>query len=400
MKKTFRILFLLVLISLLCVALCSCNDSPKNTDSEQTSNSFEEETAEVYDGEVKFTYDGSNIRNDIVDYMKSMAHLEWKPNETFFLTADNGSWGVDLTFNKGVKYRGLPYTRGFSDLEKFVGYVEDGVYKGPCGDYQTMPGNNCSSACDLSWRRYLLSEVSSTYTYIPNSCDEALIAVGSYENPEKTHDTKTIIAHNGLEKIYEAYSMCKLADAVVKWGDESWAGHARMVTGEVVIKRNAQGKINPNRSYLVLTDQTNGMKKDEGGLDTTWNVDKQYSFEKLAKEGYVPVTHPVFANGQIEEPYISYTDGNTAKNIKRGLRGVVKSNYAIGSIEATVTDGEGSVVRRHIENVKNGIGELSIRQFSRKLDIASLSSGKYTYKLKVNTMCMGEFELCCFEFEK
>ena len=99
------------------------------------------------DGVLEFTLDASGVRQGIVDYMRSMATVEWVPSESFSLNGDHNTWGVNLNFKKGTSYLGLPYTRAFSDLETFSQHIEDGVYKGPCGSYDTMPGNNCSSSC-------------------------------------------------------------------------------------------------------------------------------------------------------------------------------------------------------------------------------------------------------------
>lgn len=371
-----------------------------DTGTETVAETLSEAEAETEnDGAVMVTFDGTNIRKDIVDYMKSMALIPWTPSEDFSLNGDHNTWGVDLNFKKGGAYLGLPYTRAFSDLDGFAKHVEDGVYKGPCGDYNTMPGNNCSSSCDTSWRRYLISTTEATYTYVPGYNNKTIMPVGSYTYPENNRDTAKIIAENGREAMFEAYALCRPADAIVKWLDSRTAGHARMVSEDAVVVRNNSGKINGSRSYLKVVEQTNKLTSSQG-KQSTWLVDKVYTFNELCDDSYVPVTPTVFADGKTETPFISYTDGNTADNIAASLMGTVESNYRISTLEMTVTDGDGKVVKEYVLEVDLGTSKINLRKYTFNLDIKSLPAGKYGYKLVAHTPCLGSAELCSLDFVK
>lgn len=351
------------------------------------------------EGDTEFTLDASGVRNGIVDYMRSMATVEWTPSENFSLNGDHNTWGVNLNFKKGTSYLGLPYTRAFSDLETFSQYIEDGVYKGPCGSYDTMPGNNCSSSCDLSWRRYLISTTEATYTYVPGYGNKTVTAVGDYDYPSNNRDTFAIIEANSQDDMFEAYSLVKPADAIVKWSNKNAAGHARMVCAEATVMRNAQGKINGGRSYITVIEQTNKLTT-VNGKETTWLVDKVYTFSQLLADGYVPVTPVALADGGVETPKITLKDGNTSKDITASLKGTVEFNYNVNRIELLVTDSVGVYVKSYDVEVENGTSKVSLRKYTFNLDIASLPEGSYKYKITAHTPCLGSVMLQELSFDK
>lgn len=408
MKK--RIL-LLVLSLTLCLCASACgkggnggNDGGKAPESSGQPDATEavtqpEDTTEVDDGVIKVTFDGSGIREGIVAYMRSMAMVEWKPSQTFSLNGDHNTWGVDLNFTAGKSYRGLPYTRAFSGLDDFAQHISGGVYNGPCGDYNTMPGNNCSSSCDLSWRKYLVSDTEATYTYVPGYGNKTIVAVGDYEYIDKNRDTYKIIDKNDRDVMLEAFALCKPADAIVKWSDTKQAGHARMVCADAKVVRNAQSKINAGRSYITVVEQTNKLTTADG-KGTTWLVDKVYSFAELLTDGYIPVTPVGLADGKVITPTVTLTDGNTAENIASTLMGTLETNCALSTVEMTVTDEKGEVAKSYTLEVEHGTTKLTLRKYSFNLDIKSLPAGKYVYKLTVNTPALGSAVLQELSFEK
>lgn len=346
---------------------------------------------------ISHVFEMTDLRKAIVDYMRSMSAVVWTPNEDFSLNGDHNTWGVNLNFKKGQTYYGLPYTRAFSGLEDFSKYIENGVYKGPCGSYDTMPGNNCSSSCDQSWRRYIVSNTEATYTYVPGFGNKTIAPVGDYEYPTGNRDTYKIISQNAQEKIFEAYALCKPADAIVKWSDAKSAGHARMIAAEAVVVRNAQGKINAGRSHLIVIEQTNKLTTVNGN-QSTWLVDKVYTFSELLADGYVPVTPTVLAEGG--ELKVKLIDGNTSENIGKMLAGTIETNCSISSLEMVVSDENGNKVKEYVLEVENGTDKINLRKYSFNLDTASLPSGKYNYKLTVHTPALGSVTLQELAFEK
>ncbi len=400
--KIIKTISLSVLLSVLvlCMVSCGSGEEKEPVDTKESVGITDE--TEIYEakkdeGTVEHVFEIADLRNSIVDYMRSMSSVEWTPNEDFSLNGDHNTWGVNLNFKKGQKYLGLPYTRAFSGLDDFAKHIDNGVYKGPCGSYDTMPGNNCSSSCDLSWRRYIVSNTEATYTYVPGYGNKTIAPVGNYEYPSGNRDTFTIISANKPEAIYEGYALCKPADAIVKWSDARAAGHARMIAAEPTVVRNAQGKINAGRSYLTVIEQTNKLT-ESNGKQTTWLVDKIYTFSELLNDGYIPVTPTVLAEGG--ELKITLTDGNTAENIGKTLAGTIETNARITELEMVVTDTNGNKVKECVIEVENGTDKINLRKYSFKLDTAGLPTGKYTYKLTAHTPCLDSVILQEIEFEK
>ena len=401
MIRFFKLTAVLLAVFLTVFCIVSCSDGAGGPDEALNGEESGNESQEINNmiGNNTVYLDGSKIREGIVDYMRSMSAVKWSPSENFDLSGDHGSWGVNLKFKKGATYTGLPYTRAFSDLETFSQYISDGVYYGPCGSYDTMPGNNCSSACDLAWRQYLNSTTEATYTYVPGYGNKYIVRVGKYEYPSNNRDTYAIIAANSQDVIFEAYALCNPADAIVKWSNSKSAGHARMISGKPVIMRNSQGIINGGRSYLTVIEQTNKLTS-KGGVGTTWCVDKIYTFSELIADGYIPVTHSVLADGNVEKPYVKITDPPTSKSVVSLLGGNVESNYRISEIELTVLDSTGRCVRSYTVEVENGTNKVNLRKYSFNLDIPSLPEGEYTFKVTAKTPYLGYAEVLVLPFEK
>lgn len=392
--------FTLLVLLTFCAVSCGSADKKGTVETGKGTEISEEskaETEQTKEGYAEHIFEIVDLRRNIVDYMRSMSSVEWTPNENFSLNGDHNTWGVNLNFKKGQKYIGLPYTRAFSGLDDFAKHIENGVYKGPCGSYDTMPGNNCSSSCDMAWRRYIVSTTEATYTYVPGYGNKTISPVGEYKYPENNRDTYAIISANSQDVIYEAYTLVKPADAIVKWSDSRSAGHARMISAEPTVVRNAQGKINAGRSYLTVIEQTNQLTSSNG-KQTTWLVDKIYTFSELLNDGYVPVTPTVLADGG--ELKITLIDGNTAENIGKTLAGTIETNARITELEMVVSDADGNEAKRCVIEIENGTDKINLRKYSFKLDTAALPAGKYTYKLTAHTPCFEAVTLQKIEFEK
>ena len=400
MKKAIKFLFVFALSVALICCFVGCSNK-KNNEEKNGQTATEIQMQPQLEYPIRVELDSSNVRELIVEYMTSMAKIKWTPSESIHITADNGSWGVNMKYEKGKKYMGLPYTRAYSDLEIFSEYVKKGVFTPEKNTgYEDMAGANCSSACDVSWQKALLNETGATYTYVPGYKKKLLIPVGEYKYPQNNCDTKIIIGMNNRDVMFEAYANCNPADAIVKWSDESSSGHCRMVVAKAVVKRNAKGKISGSASYLTMTEQTNSFVSSSANSQTCWRVEKIYTFEDLYSDNYIPVTHKVFADGKTEQHYFKYSDGNTSEDVARGLKGDIESNYAIHSIELTVYDKSGEIVKKHYDLFDKGSAKVNLKKYTFALGISELPEGEYTYTLSAENILLGKAEICRIEFTK
>ena len=103
-------------------------------------------------------------------------------------------------------------------------------------------------------------------------------------------------------KFLEAYTHASMADCLM--GYQSAGGHTLMLMGDAVTIRSKTGKILPDVSYVVTTEQggggSSGTRESDGKAWTsTWSVNRKRSFATLLRydkesvnteERYFPIT--------------------------------------------------------------------------------------------------------------
>ena len=114
-----------------------------------------------------------------------------------------------------------------------------------------------------------------------------------------------------------------------------------MLACDPVVVRDAEGKIDPERSYVLTHEQGGGgVECDE--YISSWRTDYQYSFETLAEVHYIPFTIPELVEGTVVDPEVTL-EGGTEGWIGM-TTGVVKANYFIDSVELVLTEEDGTVL--------------------------------------------------------
>lgn len=233
------------------------------------------------------------LRQKVLDYMRSMAELEWTPREDL-------EWWADKTrslYKKGETYKGIPYSRNWqwTGLEDFKSYLQEQegklVYTGPTEHYQ-YKANACATACSFSWRSVCPDmPILKTFNlepgkiYISSGVDcrtrQAFLKVGDYKMT-KYDDSKTVVRENGKETMFACYSQLLPGDGLVKRPE----GHAMMVM-----------RVDEEKQTVYIIDQY-GVEKGKKELvngNQSWHVDQPYTYEKLFELGYLPIS-PFFLN--------------------------------------------------------------------------------------------------------
>lgn len=277
------------------------------------------------------------------------------------------------------------------------GYDEDTETWTDTGFYLTM-GNDCSGAVNWAWMQVsnVVTEdglthnvpykggvyVLTTNVMIPNDANripKGIYQVGSWET--STTDTNgkwvsapfdaskaayqcttetyspEVLQSNGIDTILEAYAQTHKADGVVcyvsQWSSKvANGGHARLVVADPVVIRNANGSIDPNASYMLLTEQGVGF---DDKYDSHWNVNKKHTFFELtgkAVEGaittstktYLPITIRALREDEIRETYLVQ---DPKGSVTSPVTGSIYSYHHINSITATITDAAGKVYYDH-----------------------------------------------------
>lgn len=312
--------------------------------------------------------DAATVRDKAVAYMRNMATIKWTPSKTIPYWS-----GGTRSFKAGTTYKGMPYTQNNrQNLATFKKNLKNGKYVGPAKS-GTYVGNDCSSAVRFAWINGIGAKISFSYTgnMFPGSKTGAL-AVGSY-SANSTTSTRTITTKNGTSKMYASYAQLNPGDAIFA-RVSGVVNHARLVTK--VTGSGASGKV-----YCI---EQCGLSNSRG--NTTWNVEKAYTFKQLYSTYYIPITckklkdNTVVDNGKSE---LKIEGANKPSTLKEGtafsIYGTITSNYKISKVVVGVYDSKGTAVSS--KTVKPNTTSYSLKDISASIKFEKAKKGSNTYKV-------------------
>jgi len=381
--------------------IASCQSSPGSESEEDSSDAettaAEETTAPAPTSLIPKDFD---MRKTVSDYMRKMGLVEWTAKDT----ADYSSeWDITkgLIYEAGKTYRGMPYANQQCGFEIFEAHLdENNVYVGSTV-FDDCYGNTCTTSIKNAW--YLVSNTINFRYAIdmfpyPDK-DTGVLPLGDipWGEYDGKNTSKSVLKKTDKTTVFEAYSQLQLGDAIVYYHDNN--GHGRMVTGEVKTARNADGTINGDRSYVIITDQTSHfIKNSDSPLPTHWNVDRKFSFADLYSDGYLPVTIRELKEGKAEEPEFKMLNKPIAKTFEgtKTFRGTVNSNYKLILATVSITDGNGNTVFTHTATPEGMNYDLT--ELNSLFDLKTLTEGSYTFSVKA-AIGFGEFEVYSLNFE-
>lgn len=234
-------------------------------------------------------------------YMYKMATVKWKSGKkhTTLMCKVSKNKRYYVHWYKRVSYKGIPYSQKENGAEVNLQYFNQLNKKKIKKDYGR---NDCSSSIMYSWREigYNPDLNIATCVMFPESAE--MKKVGTYKYKSGQSHSKTC-KKNGLSKMAKSYAKLKKADAIVN------DGHTRMVKS-VVVKKKKNGKINYDKSYVKVIEQTGTLSWYKR---STWLINKKYSFRNLYSYGYIPVTIPQLdgpAAYKIQSADASYINNN------------------------------------------------------------------------------------------
>jgi hypothetical protein len=175
-------------------------------------------------------------------------------------------------------------------------------------------------------------------------------------------------------------------------------GHARLVSVAPVVVRGADGKIQPRESYLHVIEQCGAFNKD-ADCNTTWRVNKKYTFADLIEKCYVPLTLEEFQTGKFVPASITVTGLTPPEQITSGnrLAGVATSNFLINELDATIYQADGRVASRIRHCPESTRYELDEVPFDH--DVTKLPPGDYRFVLTL-TIGYGDYVHTAYAFRK
>ena len=322
----------------------------------------------------------------IMDYMLKMAKIEWVAEESWNTTWKvQGDFGVNLSYEKGKTYYGIPYSQTKCGASAFEIFIVDGKFNPHSPYYEEIIGNHCSSSMGLAYQQVL------DFPYLgglrENEYRKGLVKLADgLEHPEsrseKPYDyiSANVTAKNGTDKLYAAYASLVKGDILYKMIDGS--GHTRMVS-KVEVNKSATGKILPSRSFIYCVEQTNAWY--DNNQNTTWWIDKKYTFEQLNSTNFTPYMLCILheENPVIQDAYVGMKGKNTAESLMKIVNGTIESTFPINLVRTTVKDSKGEIVASAMKYDFQNTYKVNIRDTTYTLNIDKLPAGSYTFEIYV-----------------
>ena len=357
------------------------------------------------------------MRQKVVDYMKSMAALQWTPEEDFVVynSGKNGCTRMLSVFQAGKTYFGPPYINANMTTKEAFNEKRKGAYipftgtreqldsiKSPADleaiggeilesaiqNAFTFPGNDCIGSVLLAWNNVInnraqVQKLQWCFTTIPTH-NYGVIPVGEYDYSDCCeNESKEMCLKNGEQVMAKAYTHLQPGDAVSHVSAKG--SHIRMVVGyphvEYTKDENGNEIIDLENSYVTSLDQAGGapvrfiLGTCMSSMQTI--TDK---FSKLYKEGSLPVTIPELVAGENEQENTYIEDFSADKLVSDcALSGVIRSNRQIIWVRAEITDG------KTLHDTKDIISMCDLTKHTRyyhapEYDLSNLNLGKIEFE--------------------
>lgn len=341
------------------------------------------------------TSDEVDIRAIAVQYMYDMANIEWTATTLIDYTENGFS---RLIYEPGQKYLGMVYNNNQTGLEVFETVLdEEGNYIGESTSFNSSPGNSCATSIEHAWQTVSASvEYHYSMDMMPWYEETSVVAVGDIDWSlyDGKNTTNSILKKTDKNVVYEAYAAALPGDAFMRY--QNTGGHALMVTLEPKVVRDSQGNVDPNKSYVYLTDQ-NCVINTKREYPSSWKVDNEVTFAQAYLDGYLPVSTIELQEGKAPFPTFDVNGAPTAEDLAKGnLKGSVRCNYCLMTIKAEVTSGDEVVRSVTVHPYARNFGFKTIKM---DLGIADLPEGDYCLTIEA-TIGFGTEPLLEVEFTK
>ncbi len=393
MKKI--IAFLLCFASVLSLFSCSKGLSAPISETTAEQNAEEKQKKpsypEVNDVLTRAKIDEFPIANDdmtleekrqlCIDFFRFTKQFAWTPSQNYKYIIESS--GRSVVLQKGKVYGSLPYvTIGSGNVYRILDYYDEktGVIDvEKAGADPILFGNQCSIGAFWGWSR-VCNKANYTWTQHMTVAN-GFVRVGPYTYDDSITDyakgvnTADICAQNGADTMYASYAQLKPADGLVQYKS---AGHVIMCSGVEVVK-NADGTIDPEKSYILYIDQTSGWTEDKQTNGDSYsrqgNVDRKMTFSRLFSATYLPFALPELLGLDPVEPSqvtFSFTEGNTI-TIDQLKSASVQSNYAISDTYIIILDKDGKQVEYKVVRARKA----SVKNMSLESAVFPTTLGKY-----------------------
>lgn len=287
------------------------------------------------------------LRKICLDYITLENEFTYKFKEDFDYVVY--SQNRDRRLKAGNVYAGIPYvTRGAGNLYRIAEFFDEKTGElDVSGDiFKNIRhfGNACSGSACMAWARVITSAYLGYTMFLSEA--NGFLPVGPYRYSRKNvtkfvkksidpngYSCDDICKENGEQVMFESYALMKPADGV------GCNGHVRMNSAVPVVVRNADGTIDGDKSYALMTEQVcytpfvNQIRIAPDGSHYTAQglVNNKYTFRELFDTNYIPFTFAEFKDPALVE------DAKLRLSVEPELKmAVLSSNYAISDIFSDV----------------------------------------------------------------
>ena len=315
--------------------------------------------------------DVDRVRERTVRRMYDMATIKWVPAVGFgSMYASLAKSNSKVIHPQGSENYGLPYTqRNRATLEKFADEIKNGVLSVP-DNITEIWGVDCVASVDYALSKFVpLPVMNLTPDFIWDRNKFTLL--GNLKIDGRDNSSEALKQNYSAQEVYEAFAQLQIGDILSTHCQKG--AHTRLVTGSTHVARNGDGLIEPESSYVVITETSSALadtsnKNNFGGLinaddyvvpfepkkeytdlkelkelegkNTNFRVNKKITFKQLFNGCYVPLTLNAYLTTSVEEPYVRIINPNTIDNIKNGFKGTIYSNYTILSLTFNIKNAE------------------------------------------------------------
>ena len=405
----------------------------------------------------------ADLKQSAIDNMWAMFNdYNWSPSHNFQYKQDSSISGFQPTskYLKSRNYKGILYADMRATSAEFAKTLVNGVLKIDTskpysGGYYTIRweeimGNHCSASMFHAYQHS--SRVSAGYG---SRLNPDMITVGNEDIFAKfakyvVGNTKSMTYAYGFESMYESIAQWQTGDYM--YNSDDGGGHTRMVSKVYVVRDSSTGKIDPDKSYVLMCEQTDTLiseridsqsyklyvdKNEDGitymyfsksnltvssqgkkystfssfykdyGFDTTWWMNNKYTFKELCGDSYAAMGCRPFEyeTDTAEEIFVGVNRVPTFAELSGAssvIPTVVESNYPMVSVFARVTTASGETVSeilgyRAQTNVYQYDTTKMKANFTTGLN--ALSSGSYKISLIVE-LAVGEVEVLTYDYTK
>ena len=209
-----------------------------------------------------------SILHRIISKFYDIGTIRWKPS--FPIAGKDDS----VYYTEDTFYYGMPFSRrNWMFFDKFYERLHDGIYEKK-KKKKKIPGVNCTGSLIDAVKPYIdipdyyetLQLMVDYNLALPLGNDFGKITVDFLLNENRTN-------YFSPSTFYEAYSKLNLCDYLGTYFKKNefggWYGHVRFVTGLPFVKRTLFGNIDPEESYVIVSDNnvkfTDTNKRDNMG---------------------------------------------------------------------------------------------------------------------------------------